>query len=91
MVTNPTDLRPAFGGLDSELRAAFGGATEPTVSYKVKSHGATLESQLAAGYNSMADSLGGMINNSAGGEARSSPSQEMDKYKGRVQKFLLNR
>ena len=67
MVTNPTDLRPAFGGLDSELRAAFGGSTESTVSYKVKSHGATLESQLAAGYNSMADSLGGMINNSAGG------------------------
>ena len=87
MVTNPTHLRPAFGGLDSELRAAFGGSTEPTVSYKVKSHGATLESQLAAGYNSMADSLGGMINNSAGGVARSSPGQEMDKYK-EMERFL---
>ena len=43
-----TDIyRPMFGGLDTELRAAFGSNTEPRqLSYTVKNTGVTLESQL---------------------------------------------
>ena len=58
------------------------------LSYQVKSHGATLESQLAAGYNSMADSLGGMIKNS-GSDSSSSPGQDLTKYKN-METFLSN-
>lgn len=42
-------FRPMFGGLDSELRAAFGSSSEGQISYNVKNRGATLESQLLTG------------------------------------------
>ena len=99
---SPPLIRPAFGPLDSELRAAFGTITESSLSYKVKSHGATLESQLvpaspggskesqlAAGYNSMADSLGGMINNSVVSSVNPSSAMDLDKYR-KMEKFLTS-
>ena len=99
---SPPLIRPAFGPLDSELRAAFGTSTESSLSYKVKSQGATLESQLlpaspggsketklAAGYNSMADSLGGMINNSVVSSVNPSSAMDLDKYR-KMEKFLTS-
>ena len=46
-----------------------------------------MESQLAAGYNSMADSLGGMINNAGAEASSSSPGQDLTKYKN-METFL---
>ena len=77
-----------FGGLDSELRAAFGCTEESREWEQVRWHGGRLESQLAAGYNSMADSLGGMVN-SASVESQGTPGRELElnKYKN-MEKFL---
>ena len=85
-----------FGGIDKELRAAFGNNSEPQLSYKVKSSGATLQSQLSSGgghvpsdtghtgHLAMAQSLGDMINNPP---PQFSSAPDLDKYKN-MQLFM---
>ena len=85
-------FRPMFGGMDSELKAAFGASSEPTLSYTAKSTGATLESQLgpeggeSAGYTSMALSLGNMVNNSM---QQCDAAEDLSKYNN-MQKFMTS-
>ena len=81
-----------FGGMDSELKAAFGASSEPPLSYTAKSTGATLESQLgpeggeSAGYTSMALSLGNMVNNSM---QQCDAAEDLSKYNN-MQKFMTS-
>ena len=78
-----------FGGLDSELRAAFGGGAEPSVpSYPISSSGARLGSQLGPDYTAMASSLGEMVNTQSLRQ-QTAQDQDLGKYNN-MQKFLTS-
>ena len=84
MMTPVSCFRPMFGGLDSELRAAFGGASEPSV----PSHsGARLGSQLGPDYSAMAMSLGEMVTTQS--QQQPAPDQDLRKYNN-MEKFLTS-
>ena len=83
--------RPMFGGLDSELRAAFGKCQEPKLSYSVKKSGATLSSQLAPsdeGLKAMVQSLGDMVN-TPHQPASDDDGVKLEKYSN-MQKFMTS-
>ena len=81
--------RPMFGGLDSELRAAFGSSGETVPSFPVTTSGARLESQLGEqgpGYTHMAQSLVEMVTQCP---HQSQPDQDLSKYNN-MQKFMTS-
>ena len=78
-----------FGGLDSELRAAFGSSGETVPSFPVTTSGARLESQLGEqgpGYTHMAQSLVEMVTQCP---HQSQPDQDLSKYNN-MQKFMTS-
>ena len=78
-----------FGGLDSELRAAFGGSSEPSVpSYPITSSGARLGSQLGPDYTAMASPLGAMVTNQALQQSTQA-DQDLGKYNN-MQKYMTS-
>ena len=82
--------RPMFGGLDSELRAAFGGSSDQASvpSYPITSSGARLGSQLGPDFTAMATSLGAMVTNQT--MQQTAPAdQDLGKYNN-MQKFLTS-
>ena len=83
--------RPMFGGLDSELRAAFGNLKEPTLSYSAKKTGAKLGSLLGPdqGLESMAQSLGDMMQQTNTTQHTDSDNTQLEKYKN-MQKFMTS-
>lgn len=85
--------RPMFGGLDSELRAAFGNAKEPTLSYSAKKTGAKLGSLLGPtseqGLQTMAQSLGDMVQQTNTRQCYGPDKTKLEKYKN-MQKFMTS-
>ena len=73
-----------FGGLDSELRAAFCSGSEPS---GPQHSGARLGSQLGPDYTAMAMSLGEMVTTLS--QQQPAPDQDLGKYNN-MEKFLTS-